>query len=1487
MKKILFTAMLMSFALHPVIAQQQTSAPAQRQKMEKFIQEQRQRENLRKESDNNLQSQLSKLQQQEAHRQFSDANLKLSHESEKQWDALEQIHRMAPIDRLKKLRTHHVQPINVPVQPVMATKAITGKSLAAMNDEKILRLDSVWNKNYGEFSTYKYNEQGYPTEITSYYRSAYSRYKEPRMRQRYEFDERGFVTLDIREEFNDYWIIKSKMECSHDSRGNITSYSEVSYDKNRIRGIQKYESEFDSRNRVTSHTEYQWDNNLNEWIAFGKFEYKFSDNGRLLSEAAYYLDNSTHELRGEYKHEYAYDDYGNETMFATYYWLDGKWYGGSRYVSTFDSRGRELEYSTYVWKNDKWILSEYDAYEYDDANSSGTIYAYNVDEDGNKSLESKSELTFDEKGNYKEGTLYVLTDEGEFIKTAEAVWEYDSNGRMLSYHLYTSDDNWNTRYEMEGEEHKYDSANRLIFHKKIDVNNDGEPYVSEYSEYAYDDKGNCTLTLELTRNNNGTVTKAKRREYKYDDKGNQILYLNYTWDNSTNDWAYSSKTESVFNEDGKRTLYAEYNWSTSLNAWVGSTKEETSYSSNTNTIIYYKWDKTANDWFVDHKNTNTYDTNGLIVNSTQYIPSESGDEWIVSYVNERAYDSNGNQIYSRTKYYNNGEVFGYDYTELAYDDNHNVILQLKHRWNYETNDWMQDYKYEFAFDTYGNRTKYKYYYYNEETGKWELSYGSECMYDERGNELKRTEYGWYEGNEYVARIATNTYNENYQLTCSELISYEYDGNSWGEKTVYEYDSHNALVKIKRENFSDDGYHDVTATIYDYDFNVTRDQICYYDEDVFLDAGRYKINRIYIPDDEYNEINYYYSDFTMGERPVYPDENPKITLMYEDDIYTNNGFSIKANYGKSASTSALFFVSDDIKEMTNCWYSEYEGLLTGSQFGGTLTLYVTPGESYYNNDQSVIIIDDVTYNLTKKYAPDVYEPLVVTLSAGPHYFECRNVSFYGFSFVSANNDNKDIDMEEYRVMVMKRIEAAVDLLNTYTYSGTDDLIRTLDAIMPIFYNDIWENISRYEAEDIINTLDRAIQDYKDSRQRPFYEEYTMLRDALGNDIMNKCRYDVEDSHITRVNISNAGITTFPERLFNMPYVTDIDATYNSINDVTIYQKASDHNKFVNLSYQDIKTDITASVKDFINNIDGVMAQLPEILKSDMKPELRFYPELFRGSSYNDYELSFWYSGSKYLFSGSKFSAEKGKEYYVTNSNGNNNFYRSTCHIKLTYDDGDCNFNGITDIADVQSTVNYVVSDYVSGPFCITAADTYTDNIINVQDIVKTVSIILDSNDEGTPEGSANARNYTSTNASPEALLYVEDGKLMITTTRPVSALDITLSSAEGLQWEYNAMSMAGKDKRIIGYTLGNGSITEGTTVLATVQPGTYIRQARMVSDDASYVTVSLNNAPTAIESVTDGDGNNQYYNASGMKTTTMQRGINIIRNADGTTRKVVK
>ncbi len=196
-------------------------------------------------------------------------------------------------------------------------------------------------------------------------------------------------------------------------------------------------------------------------------------------------------------------------------------------------------------------------------------------------------------------------------------------------------------------------------------------------------------------------------------------------------------------------------------------------------------------------------------------------------------------------------------------------------------------------------------------------------------------------------------------------------------------------------------------------------------------------------------------------------------------------------------------------------------------------------------------------------------------------------------------------------------------------------------------------------------------------------------------------------------------------------------------------------------------------------------------------------------------------------------------------------------KLFFSLGDANFDGLVDVLDLQRSINHIF-DYgnimYDTPFNFTAANLWEDEVINVQDVVKLVTLLINTEVDDEEETVDGARaTETSAMETAEATVYCRDGQLFINTSRPVATFDITLRSSESVNI-LKSLEQAGftcavrHDKgytRIIGYSMKGATLPVGETAIARTTGNTKMIRSVMADSQAQRITVALDDQTTGI------------------------------------------
>lgn len=220
--------------------------------------------------------------------------------------------------------------------------------------------------------------------------------------------------------------------------------------------------------------------------------------------------------------------------------------------------------------------------------------------------------------------------------------------------------------------------------------------------------------------------------------------------------------------------------------------------------------------------------------------------------------------------------------------------------------------------------------------------------------------------------------------------------------------------------------------------------------------------------------------------------------------------------------------------------------------------------------------------------------------------------------------------------------------------------------------------------------------------------------------------------------------------------------------------------------------------------------------------------------------------------------------TTDTNGNDCKFP----VKLTFVQGDVNFDGVINVLDVQRDINYIFNWSTYSPFNFTAANLWEDEIINVQDVVKEVSLVMSQDVEDEEPSAGSRRTAAEAEGQAEANVYCHNGQLLLNATKPVAAFDIVVNGTAAVTVAKSLERMGfdcvvksfGQKTRIVGYSLSGATLPVGENVIGSLRQNSVTVSRTLLSDkEAKEIPASLNAIPTDIAApVSSGDNADKSY-----------------------------
>lgn len=225
-------------------------------------------------------------------------------------------------------------------------------------------------------------------------------------------------------------------------------------------------------------------------------------------------------------------------------------------------------------------------------------------------------------------------------------------------------------------------------------------------------------------------------------------------------------------------------------------------------------------------------------------------------------------------------------------------------------------------------------------------------------------------------------------------------------------------------------------------------------------------------------------------------------------------------------------------------------------------------------------------------------------------------------------------------------------------------------------------------------------------------------------------------------------------------------------------------------------------------------------------------------------------------------------------------QSYCGAAMMFGQGDVNFVNGVDASDLQATILYAFGGYRSNQFNFTAADTYVDDNINVQDVVCTVNILLGQQSAGTAMNVARQQAAGDVGEqAAEAYVYISNGRVILDSERPVAAIDV--KAMGDIEWNVGAygLTQSVQGGNLVGYSLSGATLPAGPVVIGTCTGGAaQIRHISLADEDANAINAVIGEgSTTGIGGIsTCADDDTRIYNVAGMRQESLKKGINILR-----------
>lgn len=344
-----------------------------------------------------------------------------------------------------------------------------------------------------------------------------------------------------------------------------------------------------------------------------------------------------------------------------------------------------------------------------------------------------------------------------------------------------------------------------------------------------------------------------------------------------------------------------------------------------------------------------------------------------------------------------------------------------------------------------------------------------------------------------------------------------------------------------------------------------------------------------------------------------------------------------------------------------------------------------------------------------------------------------------------------------------------------------------------------------------------------------------------------------TNIKELNISNnkfSGNIGLFAKIFAQ--LETLDASHNCLEDV--YPMISPNVTSLNLSHQTIGRVVELHLSNM--TVEEMATKVPSILIYNHQNQT-FVPNINVLCTTEDksWGMAMSYQNGQmaatYVSSQNTYYGNSGDTFNVSVLKNDGTLEGSTFRIKLYFDEGDSNFDGQVNVLDLQTTINYMFEEYTQKPYNFTASNLWSDEVINVQDVVCLVNKLLEMDDNSKQN---QIRRVAALPSESDASVFIEDGQLMIYSKVPVSSFDIAIITNQKCESLYDinypgftcSIRQSGNLCHIVGYSLCGASLPVGKNSLCKMSYGE-VEYAMLASEEAKEINTTINGTATNLSS----------------------------------------
>ena len=402
----------------------------------------------------------------------------------------------------------------------------------------------------------------------------------------------------------------------------------------------------------------------------------------------------------------------------------------------------------------------------------------------------------------------------------------------------------------------------------------------------------------------------------------------------------------------------------------------------------------------------------------------------------------------------------------------------------------------------------------------------------------------------------------------------------------------------------------------------------------------------------------------------------------------------------------------------------------------------------------------------------------------------------------------------------------------------------------------------------------------------------------------------DGHITEITVANANVEgTLPTEPLEFPYLRKLDLSFNEMEgNAGIYASMNERFVSLNLSHNRI-SEVTPPLPETITHVDlshqdidgcahidltnpdggSLRASLPSMFTYNV--DSRTYglpsfilaectPDDFSLGNIDGFGMSLSFDDGSFditsVFEQNVYSKPIGHELSMMRLDEDGLFDGTSMRARLNFVIGYANFSGRLTGSDLHAIILYIYGRYPERPFNFTAADTYADQRLTVQDVIRTVNMLLSSEMEPSEDV---RKKMPGNEIAPEVRIWAHDNVVWMESESPVSALRLSMNP--GLIWKLAdfGMDVVETETSVVAYSLSGLSIPAGRHIIAESDIDVRLKFAEASGEYAEELSVSLGGSSSSVEDPEAEQRDGCIFAPDGTRLHKIRKGINIIKRGD--------